>query len=40
MEPALRQIAAQGEAMGLETAVMEHLRPHILARANELAALA
>jgi serine/threonine-protein kinase HipA len=40
MEPALRQIAAKGESMGLEPAVMNHLRPHILARADELAALA
>ncbi len=40
MEPALQAIAAQGEAMGLEAAVIEHLRPHILARADELAALA
>jgi serine/threonine-protein kinase HipA len=39
MEPALREVAADGEAMGLERAVIDHLRPHILARANELAAL-
>jgi serine/threonine-protein kinase HipA len=39
MEPALRQLAADGEAMGLETAVINHLRPSILARADELAAL-
>lgn len=40
MEPLLRQAAAQGEAMGIEPAVMAHVRPHILARADELAALA
>jgi len=40
MEPALREIAQHGETMGLETAVIDHLRPHLLARANELAALA
>lgn len=40
MEPALRKIAANGEAMGLEPVVAFHLRPHILARADELAALA
>jgi serine/threonine-protein kinase HipA len=39
MEPALRQLAASGEAMGLELDVIKHLRPHILARADELAAL-
>jgi serine/threonine-protein kinase HipA len=40
MEPALRQLAAEGEAMGLEPEVFNHLRPHILAKADELAALA
>ena len=40
MEPVLREIAADGEAMGLEPAVLNHLRPRILARADELAALA
>lgn len=40
MEPALREIAADGEAMGLEPAVLNHLRPRILARADELATLA
>jgi serine/threonine-protein kinase HipA len=40
MEPALRKTAAQGEAMGLDAAVINHLRTHILARADELAALA
>ncbi|MEO8298867.1 MAG: HipA domain-containing protein [Burkholderiales bacterium] len=39
MAPALRQIAAEGETMGLEPAVIHHLRPHILARADELDAL-
>lgn len=40
MEPGLRQVAEQGEAMGVEPGVLNHLRPHILARAEELAALA
>lgn len=40
MEPALRQVAEQGEAMGIEPGVLNHLRPHILARAQELAAVA
>ena len=40
MEPAFRQIAADGEAMGLEPAVIEHLRPQILAMVDELVALA
>ena len=40
MEPSLRQVAGQGEAMGIEPGVLNHLRPHILARAEELAALA
>jgi serine/threonine-protein kinase HipA len=40
MAPALREIAVHGEAMGLEPDVLGHLRPGILARADELAALA
>jgi serine/threonine-protein kinase HipA len=40
MEPRLRQVAEQGEAMGIEPGVLNHLRPHILARAQEMAALA
>lgn len=40
MEPGLRQVAEQGEAMGIEPGVLNHLRPHVLARAEELAALA
>jgi serine/threonine-protein kinase HipA len=40
MAPALRQLAAEGEAMGLEPEVFNHLRPHILAKADELAGLA
>lgn len=40
MVPALVQIAAEGEALGLEPHVLNHLRPSILARAQELAALA
>lgn len=40
MAPALREIAAVGETMGLEAAVIDHLRPHIHARADEMAALA
>jgi serine/threonine-protein kinase HipA len=40
MAPALRQIAVHGEAMGLEPDVLSHLRPGILARADELDALA
>lgn len=39
MEPALRQIAAEGEALGLAHEVFSHVRPYILARADELAAL-
>ena len=39
MEPGLRQVAEQGEAMGLEPAVLNHLRPHILTQADALAAL-
>ena len=37
--PALKQIAADGETMGLDANVLAHLRPDILARAQELAAL-
>jgi serine/threonine-protein kinase HipA len=40
MAPVLVQIAAEGQAMGLEPEVLDHLRPGILARAQELAALA
>lgn len=40
MEPGLRQVAEQGQAMGIEPEVLNHLRPHILARAQELATLA
>ncbi len=40
MEPALRQVAAEGDALGVEPDVLNHIRPHILARADELAALA
>jgi len=40
MEPGLRQVAAEGAAMGLEPDVLAHLRPHLLARADELATLA
>jgi len=39
MVPALEQIASEGEAMGLDASVLAHLRPGILARAHELAAL-
>ena len=40
MVPALQRIAAEGEAMGMEADVLNHLRPSLLARARELAALA
>lgn len=40
MVPALRRIAAEGEALGIEADVLHHLRPSLLARAQELAALA
>ncbi|WP_315123315.1 HipA domain-containing protein [Comamonas antarctica] len=40
MVPALRRIAAEGEAMGIDADVLNHLRPGLLARAQELAALA
>ena len=39
MEPALRHVAAEGNALGLEPEVQNHIRPHLLARADELAAL-
>ena len=39
MVPALEQIARTGETMGLDADVLAHLRPGILARAQELAAL-
>lgn len=40
MVPALARIAADGLAMGLDAALFDQLRPGILARAKELAALA
>ncbi len=40
MEPGLRKVAEQGQAMGIKPEVLNHLRPHILARAQELATLA
>lgn len=40
MEAPLRRIAIEGEAMGLNKDVLDHLRPHLVARADELAALA
>lgn len=39
MIPALERIAADGLALGLEPEVLDHLRPALLARAQELAAL-
>ena len=39
MIPALERIAADGLALGLEAEVLGHLRPALLARAQELAAL-
>lgn len=39
MAPALERIAVQGEAMGVEPALLNLLRPGILARAQELATL-
>jgi serine/threonine-protein kinase HipA len=39
MIPALEQIAVDGKTMGLDAAVLNHLRPGILARVQELAAL-
>jgi serine/threonine-protein kinase HipA len=40
MEPALRQVVADGNALGVEPDVLNHIRPHLLARADELATLA
>ena len=39
MVPALKHIADKGETMGLDADVLAHLRPGILERAQELAAL-
>jgi serine/threonine-protein kinase HipA len=39
MVPVLEQIAAEGETMGLDADVLAHLRPGILARAQDLAVL-
>lgn len=39
MVPALRQVAEQGQALGLAPEVLAQVRPHLLARADELAAL-
>jgi serine/threonine-protein kinase HipA len=39
MAPVLERIAAEGESMGLDADLLQHLRPGILARAKELAAL-
>ncbi len=39
MVPALERIAAEGQALGLDAGLLDHLRPGILARAKELAAL-
>lgn len=39
LAPALCQVATDGHAMGLATNVLEHLRPSLLARADQLAAL-
>lgn len=39
MVPGLQQIAADGASMGLDVAVLSHLRPSLLARAQELEAL-
>jgi serine/threonine-protein kinase HipA len=39
MVPVLEQVAAEGEAMGLDADVLAHLRPGIQARAQELAVL-
>lgn len=39
MVPALEEIATNGEALGLDTEVLQHLRPSLLARAQELSAL-
>lgn len=40
MVPALEKVANDGEHFGLDTEVIDHLRPGILARASELADLA
>lgn len=40
MVPALRRIAAEGETMGMDAGVLNHLRPSLLARAQELEAIA
>ena len=40
MAPALETIAREGEAWGLDGELLTHLRPGLLARARELAALA
>jgi serine/threonine-protein kinase HipA len=40
MAPALARIATEGETMGLEPELLQLLRPGIVARAQELAALA
>ena len=39
MEPALRHIAGAGQALGLAPEVAQHVRPHLLAQADALAAL-
>ncbi len=39
MVPALQRLAAEGEAMGLDAEVLKHLRPGLLAQAQQLAAL-
>jgi hypothetical protein len=39
MEPALRHIAAVGNALSVQPDVLNHMRPHLLARADERAAL-
>jgi serine/threonine-protein kinase HipA len=39
MVPTLERIATDGETMGLEPELLQHLRPGILARAQEMAAL-
>lgn len=39
MVPALERIAAEGQALGMDAEVLNHLRPSLLARAQELAAL-
>lgn len=39
MAPALEDLATQGERFGLDAGTLHHLRPGILARAQELADL-